>query len=172
MLLSNAASAQGQLRTHMEKQGTMLRVATLIDQDMREVRSRITRTQNGLLAPAFFSREPSEAQPFLLFVRGGWSNLDDRPRPDLQKIEYWLRDNKLERASYPMLDGAAASAPAVLLDNVETLGIAYRDARGVWVDQWQRADPDALPNAIRLTITRQGEAPLTLMFKIGVGAGA
>lgn len=171
LLLGNAVSAQGQVREHLDEQGDMLRVVSLIDQDMSEALPRISRTENGLLAPAFFSRAPANDEPFLQFVRGGWANLDDAPRPDLQKVEYWLRGGRLERRTYPRIDGAAAGEPALLIEGVTTIDTAYRDARGEWIDEWQQPEPLAMPRAVRFVIERSGESPLTLMFRVGTGDG-
>jgi len=169
MLLGNAVSAQGQVAEHLDEQSGMLRVVALIEQDMSEAIPRISRTESGLLAPAFFSRPPSESEPFLQFVRGGWINLDDSSRPDIQKVEYWLRGGKLERRIYPMVDGAAGGEPALLIGDVEQLDMGFRDGSGAWIEQWQSHEPRSLPAAVRLTINRNGEAPLTLQFRVGLG---
>src|SRR3546814_18387283 len=60
---------------------------------------RISRTEAGTLAPAFWSHREGESLPVLQFVRGGWDNLGDLPRPSLQKVEYWVRQGRLERRS-------------------------------------------------------------------------
>jgi len=169
MLLGNAVSAQGQVAEKLEEQGGMVRVVALLDQDMAQALPRISRTESGLLAPVFFARKPSSSEAFLHFVRGGWDNLDDAPRASVQRVEYWLRDGKLERRTYPMLDGAQGNDPAVLIEDVEAIELAFRDATGAWLDEWQQADPKAMPVAARMTITRAGEAPLTVMFIVGTG---
>lgn len=170
MLLGNAVSAQGQVRERLEEQGGMLRVVSLLDQDMAMAVPRISRTESGTLAPVFFSRQPEENEPFLQFVRGGWTNLDDAPRSNLQKVEYWLRDRRLERRTYPMVDGAQGGEPALLVDDVQTLEIAFRDGAGEWGDVWQQPGPMAMPVAMRMTVTRAGQPPLTMLFKVGTGA--
>lgn len=167
MLLANAVSAQGQVAVHLDRQGGMLRVVSLIDQDMAEAVPRISRTESGLLAPAFFSRAPSEDEPFLEFVRGGWTNLDNAARPDLQKLQYWLRGGRLERVTYGQIDGGQATQPATLIEGVQAITLGFRDDKGEWRDVWQNQDPRAMPSAVRMTIQRQGYPPLTLMFRVG-----
>lgn len=169
LLLGNAVSAQGAVRQHLDARGDMLRVVALLDADMAQAVPRISRTEAGTLAPAFFARAPSGGEPFLQFVRGGWTNMDDAPRPDLQKVEYWLRDGRLERRTYPMVDGAEGGDPALLIDGIETLDLAFRDGRGVWTDAWQRTGPLAMPVAVRMVVTRGDARPLTLMFRVGTG---
>ncbi|MPT47387.1 MAG: type II secretion system protein GspJ [Sphingobium sp.] len=169
LLLGNSVSAQGAVKQRLEEQGDLLRVVALMEQDMAQALPRISRTENGLLAPAFFSRAPSDTEPFLHFVRGGWNNADNAPRANIQKVEYWLRDGRLERRFYPMPDGAEGGEPALLLDNVGALQLAFRDSKGEWLDTWQSQRPASLPVALRMTLTRRGQAPLTLMMRVGVG---
>jgi len=169
VLLGDAVSAQGAVKRHLDAQGDMARVVALIDQDMAQALPRISRTESGLLAPAFFSRPPSNEEPFLHFVRGGWSNPDDAPRASVRKVEYWLRDGRLERRGYPMIDGAAGEEPALLLDDVRALSLAYRERGGAWIDLWQKEKPLAMPVAMRMVVTRAGQPPLTLLFRVGAG---
>ncbi|MGE4411088.1 MAG: type II secretion system protein GspJ [Sphingomonadales bacterium] len=169
LLLGNAVSAQGAIQRNLEAQGDLLRVVALLDADMAQALPRISRTESGLLAPAFFSRAPSNDEPFLQFVRGGWTNMDDAPRSDLQKVEYWLRDGKLERRTYPMVDGAEGGEPAMLIDGVDSLALSFRDARGVWRDEWQQSRAQAMPIAMRMVIGRKAHAPLTLLVRVGAG---
>lgn len=169
LLLGNAVSAQGAIKQNLDGQGDMLRVVALLDADMAQAVPRISRLENGLLAPAFFSRSPADNEPFLQFVRGGWTNMDDAPRSELQKVEYWLRNGQLERRTYPMVDGSIGKDPAILMDGVEALQLAFRDQKGVWVEQWQSSAPAAMPIAVRMVLIRKGRPPLTLLFRIGVG---
>lgn len=170
LLLGNAVSAQGAVARHLDDQGAMTRIVALLDQDMTRALPRISRTENGLLAPAFFSRTPSDEEPFLQFVRGGWSNPDDAARASVQKVEYWLREGRLERRAYPMVDGARGDEPVLLLEDVQALSIAFRGPDGEWLDEWQQANPLAMPVAMRLVVTRAGQEPLTLLFRVGAGA--
>lgn len=169
MLLGNAVSAQGQVAQRLEEQGGMQRIVSLLDQDMAQALPRISRTDSGLLAPAFYSRTPSDSEPMLQFVRGGWINPDGAARPDVQKVEYWLREGRLERRGYPLVDGAAGGEPATLVDNVESIEMAFREARGEWIERWQGERPLAMPVAMRIVIARRGAAPLTLLFRVGTG---
>tara|TARA_R110000782_G_scaffold78276_7_gene155337 strand:- start:9618 stop:10295 length:678 start_codon:yes stop_codon:yes gene_type:complete len=170
MLLGNAVSAQGQMAQRLEEQGGMLRVVSLLEQDLAQAVPRVSRTENGLLAPAFYSRAPSQDEPFLQFVRGGVANLDDSPRASLQKVEYWLREGRLERRTYPMLDGAQGDIPAMLIDNLEDIELGFRNESGEWLEQqWQSAKPLAMPIAMRMIIRRVGAPPLTLLFRVGTG---
>jgi len=169
LLLGNAVSAQGAVKQHLDAQGDLLRVVALIESDMAQAVPRISRTESGTLAPAFFARTPSNEEPFVQFVRGGWANMDNAPRPALQKVEYWLREGRLERRTYPMVDGAEGSEPALLVEEVSSLQLSFRGPDGAWIEEWQQPRPLAMPVALRMVVTRAGAPSLTLIFRVGTG---
>jgi general secretion pathway protein J len=55
------------------------------------------------------------------------------------------------------------------MENIESLAFRYRDELGEWRDDWQPTQPDLLPRAVEMRLTRRGEAPLTLLFLVGPG---
>jgi general secretion pathway protein J len=173
-LLRNAASGQAQTRMHPDAQATLLHSQRLMEQDLAQAVLRGGRTDAGLLAPVFFGRPAQGAWPIMEFVRGGISNPDGDPRPDLKRVEYWLRDGgTLERRTYPQLDGSEAEEFVLLLDKVSALEVAYRNAQDDWLLSWDGQAALTLPAAVRLTITRAGGAPLTMMFLVNpVTSGA
>lgn len=169
LLLGNSVSAQGAIRERLDGMQAVERADGILTADLAQAMPRISRTQNGLLAPAFFAQPQGEDKPVMQFVRGGWDNLDGSPRPTLQKIEYWVRQGRLERRTYPLVDGAAGGQPATILEDVEGATLRFRNARGEWLDQWTSGQPDLLPRAVEMTIERQGEPDLTLRFLVGPG---
>lgn len=169
MLLGNSVSAQAAIKLRLDQMTATERANGVIAADLAQAMSRISRTEAGTLAPAFFAQPRGEGAPIMQFVRGGWSNLSDAPRPTVQKIEYWLRAGKLERRSYPLVDGAAGSDPATMVENVEGATLRFRDAKGQWLDIWTPTQPDLLPRAVEMTLVRAGEAPLTLRYLVGPG---
>lgn len=169
LLLGNSVSAQAQVKARLDDMAAIQRTAGALSADLGQAVPRITRTETGTLAPAFWSHDAGEEQPVLQFVRGGWDNLGDLPRPSLQKVEYWVRQGKLERRTYAQLDGAAGEQPAALLSNVEDVALRFRDARGVWRRDWTPSQPDLLPRAVEMTVTRTGEPPILLRFLVAPG---
>src|SRR3546814_17978848 len=91
------------------------RASALITTDLAQALPRISRTESGTLAPAFYADAVIDPhRPALLFVRGGWDNLDGHAdRPTIQKVEYWLVDGRPDRRSYPFVDGARASVTTI-----------------------------------------------------------
>lgn len=169
MLLSNGVSAQQAVRVRLDGMEAVQRTRAILEADLAQATPRISRTEAGTLAPAFFARARGEDAPVMQFVRGGWQNLGDHPRSDLQKVEYWLRAGRLERRSYPFVDGAAGDEPAPLLEGVRAATFRFRDARGEWRDQWLPTQPDLMPRAVEVGLERTGEPPLRLLFLVNEG---
>jgi general secretion pathway protein J len=169
LLLGNSVSAQAQIKVRLDDMAAVQRASGALAADLGQALPRISRTEAGTLAPAFWSHREGEAVPVMQFVRGGWDNLGDLPRPSLQKVEYWVRQGRLERRTYAEVDGAAGDEPAALLEHVENVALRFRDAQGEWRDEWLPTQPDLMPRAVELRVTRTGEPPVTLRFMVGPG---
>lgn len=169
LLLGNSVSAQGQVKLRLDDMAAVQRASGALAADLGQAVPRISRTEAGTLAPAFWSHREGEAVPVMQFVRGGWDNLGDLPRPSLQKVEYWVRQGRLERRTYAQVDGAAGDEPAALLDHVEDVALRFRDASGEWRAEWVPTQPDLMPRAVEMTVTRTSEPAVTLRFLVGPG---
>lgn len=169
LLLGNSVSAQAQIKTRLDDMAAVQRAGGALAADLGQAVPRVSRTEAGTLAPAFWSHREGEAVPVLQFVRGGWDNLGDLPRPSLQKVEYWVRQGRLERRTYAQVDGMAGDEPAALLENVDDVALRFRDAQGEWRDEWTPTQPDLMPRAVEVTVSRTGEPAVTLRFMVGPG---
>lgn len=169
LLLGNGVSAQAQVKTRLDELAAIQRTAGALASDLGQALPRISRTEAGTLAPAFWSHREGEATPVLQFVRGGRDNPADQPRPSIQKVEYWVRQGRLERRGYAQVDGAAGAQPAELLDRVEDVTLRFRDDKGDWRDDWTPGQPDLLPRAVEVTIARTGEPPVLMRFLVAPG---
>lgn len=169
LLLGNSVSAQAQIKARLDDMAAIARAGGALGGDLGQAVPRVTRTESGTLAPAFWAHSEGEGQPVMQFVRGGWDNLGDLPRPSVQKVEYWVRQGRLERRTYAQLDGAAGDDPAALLDHVEDVALRFRDAQGKWREDWTPTQPDLLPRAVEMSIKRTGEPLVTLRFLVAPG---
>lgn len=169
LLLGNSVSAEAQIKLRLDDMAAVQRASGALAADLGQAVPRISRTEAGTLAPAFWSHREGESQPILQFVRGGWDNLGDLPRPSLQKVEYWVRQGRLERRTFAQVDGAAGDEPAALLTGVGDVALRFRDSSGDWRDEWVPTQPDLMPRAVEMTVTRTGEPPVTLRFLVGPG---
>lgn len=169
VLLRGSVTAQGQVRDHLDRLADVQLALAALDSDLAQATVRISRTQTGTLAPAFFGRAAGGDTPILQFVRTGWGNPDNVARPTVQKVEYWWRGGRIERIGYPFVDGAAPGQPAVLLSDVTGLSLRYRNARGEWLSNWAPGQPTLMPRLVEMTVTREGRPPLTMRFLVGPG---
>lgn len=66
------------------------------------------------------------------FTRLGWSNLLNKPRSNMQRVEYLFRDDVLIRRYWPVLDRADTTEPIEqeLLVAIDELEIALIDTQG------------------------------------------
>ncbi|MBW6529537.1 type II secretion system minor pseudopilin GspJ [Sphingomonas sp. RRHST34] len=167
-LLAFSVRAQGASEVALDDTGALSRLSSILTADLAQAQDRNTRDVNGVLLPAFSG--DAAATPLLRLVRAGWSNPDQAPRAELQKVEYRLAGDGLERVAYPALDGAAALPPALLLDRVRTVQLRFR-YRGAWSDTWQGNPRAALPQAVELVVTRADSRLYRLLFLVGTGAG-
>ena len=66
----------------------------------------------------------------LSFTRAGWHNSVGLPRSSLQRVAYYIDEDKLIRASWPVLDrtGAVEPVEVVLLREVDTFEVRFLGA--------------------------------------------
>lgn len=169
LLLGNSVSAQSAIKVRLDDMAVLERMDGAMSADLGQAAARISRTETGTLAPAFFANPQGENAPVMQFVRTGRSNFSDAPRPSLQKVEYWVRQGRLERRTYDQVDGGTGGEPATLLDGVQSVTLRFRDEKGDWLDMWTPQQPDLLPKAVEMVIARTGNPPLTLIFGVGPG---
>lgn len=167
-LLGFSVTAQAAASERLGEMATVRRMSALLTADLAQAVPRITRNEGGDATPAFVGGAGTAGEPMIGFVRGGWANLDDQPRASLQKVEYRLEGQRLERRGQAMLDGVKPGEPAVLFDDVERVALRYRDKDG-WRDRWDPTRPDAMPIAAEMTIKRAAMPELRLLFLVGTG---
>ena len=165
-LLAFSVRAQGASGAALDDAGAVNRLSAILTADLAQAQDRPTRDATGTPFPAFTGG--AGEVPLLRLVRGGWSNVDAAPRADLQKVEYRLAGDAIERVAYPALDGAQPLPPAVLLDRVRQVGLRFRFA-GFWSDRWQGNAAAALPQAVELTAVRVDGTAYRLLFLVGTG---
>ncbi|HEX7855977.1 MAG TPA: type II secretion system minor pseudopilin GspJ [Sphingobium sp.] len=171
-LLRGSVSSQAQVRAHLDRLADIQIALATLDSDLAQATVRISRTQSGTFAPAFYARAPGNDGPILQFVRLGWSNPGNMARPSVQKVEYWWRGGRIERVGYAHVDGGAPSQPAVLLSDVTALSLRFRDETGEWRSDWTPTQPDLMPRLVEMTITRDSRPAIVLRFLVGPGAAS
>jgi general secretion pathway protein J len=167
-LLAFSVRAQGLTQAKFDDISALNRLNSLISADLAQALPRATRDERGTPLAPFEGASGSQSDPMVALVRGGWTNLDEAPRPDSQKVEYRVRGGTLERLAYPMLDGAAPFPPAAMLNGVSAVTLRYRLA-GAWSDRWQSRVEAPLPDAMEMQITRRDGRRYRLVMLVGTG---
>jgi len=78
------------------------------------------------------------ADDSITFTHNGWSNLLGQQRSNLQRVQYLVDDDRLLRRYWRSLDQGIGEKPVevVLLDRVESMEVAFRDALGNTLRSW------------------------------------
>jgi general secretion pathway protein J len=110
----------------------------------------------------------------ITFTRSGWSNILGHRRSTLQRVQYLLLDNKFVRRHWRSLDQGIAEQPiqTVLLENVESLEVAFQNGLGKSIEEWplgagsDKGEPIML--MFRLELPDMGEITRLLEVPKGV----
>lgn len=165
-LLRFGVDARGRSFERLDNLAAIGRMRALLAADLGQAASRPWRDETGARQPAFTA--PGGGGALLQLVRRGWRNDGAAPRASLQRVEYRLAGDRLERRSWPMVDGSAANPPATLISGVTGLNLRFH-AQGQWLDRWEPAARDALPDAIEVTITARTVPALRQVFLVAPG---
>lgn len=163
-LLSFSVRAQEAAENRLGELSQLRRASTLMAADLGQAAARLHRDGTGTPLPAFTGGGTG-----LGFVRRGWENVDGAPRSSLQRVEYRLSAGKLERLSWPMVDGAAPRAAVTMLDGVRSLAFRYRMPTGDWRDRWEPEEVDDLPLAVEMVVEAEGSGVTRQLFLTGRG---
>ena len=150
LLLRSTVNGQEAVRVHLDALADVQRGIATLDGDLSQATMRISRTQAGTLAPAFFGRAAQDDEPLMQFVRNGWSNPTTLRHPSVQKIEYWWREGNVERIGHEAVDGAEPPEPGILFEGVTALALRYRARDGIWRDRWAPEKPSEMPTAVEM----------------------
>ncbi len=151
----------------------------------RDLRQFVDRSVYDEFGSRLSSMEGGElASQSLSFTRAGWHNSVGLPRSALQRVAYYIDEEKLIRASWPVLDrtGAVEPVEVVLLNGVETFEVRFlgsldmlevtRDSqvdRRFWQENWiaDVSQPDTLvepPIAVEVRLFAQQWGELERLY--------
>ena len=168
IMLRSAVDGDEITAKNLGQMAEMQRFVSLMEADLSQALPRTARDERGDRMPAFASEASGPDAAFLKFTRGGQSNINGEARSNLERVEYRLVDGKLERWRYRMTDGGSTDEPAVLLSNIESLELRFRDRRGQWASRWEAGRLAELPRAIEMEFEQQGRRYRHL-FLVGTG---
>ncbi len=145
-----------------------------ISDDVAHARSRGVRDVSGVVPlPAFVGRafDPRAlAEPSLELTRGGELNYGGGSQSDLRRVAYRLKEGRLLRITWPVLDRAPTTVPleAPLLSDVEIFELRFYGATGESVDTWPTAASgiDVPPRAMEVTLAVKGVGRFKRLFLV------
>lgn len=121
-------------REHAEALADLQRAMGIVERDIEQLVYREVRDELGDPLPALIATGVS----LLELTRMGWQNPLRAPRADLQRVAYVLRDDKLVRLYWPVLDRAPDTRPVaqLLLEGVTDARFAVFDENGEKHGHW------------------------------------
>lgn len=103
----------------------------------------------------------------------GRSNPLGRPRGNLQRTAYMLKDGAVHRMAWQHLDSLQGEEPqqAILLNNVESMTLRLMDSRRQWKETWPQRNANGmvlepLPMAVELTLNIKGWGEIRRLIKM------
>jgi len=112
----------------------------------------------------------------LEMTSAGRSNPLRQSRCSLQRVAFRVKDGRLERLVWPVLDQAQDSTPFVqpLMSGVSSLEVSFQTGQGQISPDWPPAIPPpgstALPRAVRVVMEVKGWGRLERLFLLPGGA--
>lgn len=167
-LLRGAVNSNEVTDAKLGDMARMQRLVSLMEADLSQAVPRPYRDESGERAAAFASETGNSERGFLSFTRSGQSNINNKPRSNMQRVTYRLDEGRLQRYQYEMTDGGSISEPAILLDDINGLELRFRDKRGQWVSNWQTERFSDLPRAVELRFDQNGRS-YRHVFLVGTG---
>jgi general secretion pathway protein J len=166
MLFSGAVRAQGSAAARLDSDAEEQRMIALFIADLAQAQARVWRAEDGGPRPAFGGSNGVGAAPLLNFVRGGVTGSDAIGQSALRRIEWRVRDGRLERVSYARVDGATEGQAVALATGVTRVTMRYRGDND-WSETWQSPRADLLPRAVELTLMRDKRPALVIAGLVG-----
>ena len=154
------------IKAASDRVGDLHRMRGLLRADLGQATARRSRGPTGRPMPQPIIGATVPGDPLLVLTRAGWSNPGEQPRPSLQRVEYRLVGNRLERRVSGYLDGARPGPPQVLCRGVRDVTVAFvRDGEEApaFISSLDRP----LPDAIRIGMTIEGYGRIDQLFMVG-----
>ncbi len=136
-----------------------------LGKDWLQLVNRKVRDQYGDSQPALALNEQR-----LAFTRSGWSNLLQQPRSNLQRVEYRLQDEVLQRRYWPQLDQSYSEVVVEqpLLQGVEKFKLAFLTKGKDKISSWPSSNPQgqgAKPIALEMIMQVRGFGEVRRIFE-------
>lgn len=165
-------------RAVVEEQNRRLAAVQLavfrLEQDIQQTTPRSVRDEYGDPQPAL--RGGDLLDDALILTRAGWDNPLGQSRATLQRVAYRLREGRLWRLHWGVLDrgGSATPRETLLLDQVREFRTRFLDQDNAWRNDWpppadHSADdnpPNPPPRAVEITLTLEDWGAITRLLPL------
>ncbi len=173
--LSNVLLTRAAVEQQNRRLATVQLAAFRLEQDIQQAAPRGVRDEYGDPQPAL--RGGGLLDDALILTRAGWDNPLRQPRATLQRVAYRLREGRLWRLHWDVLDRGGPLAPreTLLLDQVREFRVRFLDQAGEWRSEWplpidntddRPSDPNAPPRAVEMTLTLEDWGAITRLFPL------
>ena len=166
--LNNVLIARDQTQLKSQQLAQLQTAIQLMSRDIEQSIDRGVRDEFGTDTPIPALKGNQFGDYLLEFTRTGWVNPMNLPRSNLLRVAYTLKDKKLIRSIWYVLDRAQDSAryDSVLLDGIKNLEFFYMDEKKEWQRSWPpdttlsggssstqaNQPPPSLPHAVRVEV--------------------
>ncbi len=167
-VLSGAIDNRFAIKAASDRVGDLQRMRGLLRADLGQATARRSRGPTGRPMPQPIIGAVAPGDPVLVLNRAGWSNPGEQARPSLQRVEYRLVEDRLERRASDHLDGARPGPPQVLYRGVKDVTVSFlRDgeAAPAFISSLDRP----LPDAVSIGMTVDGYGRIEQSFIVGSG---
>lgn len=173
--LNNVLLARDQTDTNAQQLYQLQLAVNWISRDVEQIVNRGIRSEYGEPQPPVVG---NELEGYVLeLTHTGWRNPANRARSSLQRVAYEVRDEKLIRAYWRVLDRAEDSKPLenVLLTGVKGVEIRYLGADDEWHTSWpddngklnQTNPQPTIPRGIEVNIDTRQFGKITRLLRTG-----
>ena len=156
------------IKAASDRTADLQRMRSLLKADLGQAAGRRSRGPTGRPVPQPMNGPAAPGDPVLILTRAGWSNPGGQARPSLQRVEYRLVEEQLQRRVSSHLDGARPGPPQVLYRGVRDLTVAFLKD-GQEAPAYIVTAERPLPDAVRIRMTLDGYGAIEQLFLVGGG---
>ena len=170
--LNTVLSTREAVTTEADRLSDLQRSFARLGRDFEQAAPRNIRDIHGDVQPAMQSggEVDDDTRVLVEFTLGGKRLFPGQQRSRLQRVAYAIKDDKLLRLNWNVLDRAQDSQPYTteVLSGVDSLEIQFLDEAGQWLEQW----PDngqvsqGLPLAVELQFDIKDWGEVRRVFRV------
>ena len=167
-VLSLSVDNKFAIKAASDRTADLQRTRALLRADLGQATARRTRGPTGRPQQQPITGAVQAGDAALTLTRAGWGNPGERARPSLQRVEYRLVEDRLERRVSDYLDGARPGPPQVLYEGVSGLSVTFLKD-GTEAPAFGSRLDSPMPDAVRVVMTLEGYGLVDQLFLVGSG---